>query len=157
MDWNVLHWCHGMRWALALVISHERTVNLRWRVITGWMLAISILLMVAVGALPSEEGEVALDAYRQGILQAYPEWPPDMRAAVMAGIICAGMPADMVRVAWGHPTRTSGRQGPDQRETWFYAGRPSVVERLADNSMSAAGSGEWTVSFIDGQVVAWTD
>jgi hypothetical protein len=157
MDWNVLQWRHDVRWALALVISRDRRADFRWRVITGWMLASSILLMVAVGAMPSEEGEVVLDAYRQGILQAHPEWPPDVRAAVMAGIICAGMPADMVRVAWGHPTRTSGRHGPDQRETWFYAGRPSVVERLAGHRISDAGSSEWTVSFIDGQVVAWTD
>jgi hypothetical protein len=31
------------------------------------------------------------------------------------------------------------------------------VERLAGQGMNAVGSGEWTVSFIDGRVVAWTD
>jgi hypothetical protein len=126
-------------------------------VMTAWMLAGSILLLVVADAMPSEEGGVTLDAYRQGILQAHPEWPSDMRAAALAGIICAGMPADMVRVAWGHPTRTSGRGGPGQRETWYYEGRPSAVERLAGRRTITAGTSEWTVSFVDGQVVEWTD
>jgi hypothetical protein len=131
--------------------------DLRWIVIMGWVLIGSILLLAAAGAMPSEESEIMLDALRQGILQAHPEWPPDMRAAALAGIICAGMPADMVRVAWGHPTRMSGSPGPNQPETWYYAGRPSAVERLAGRGLHAAGSGEWTVSFINGKVVAWTD
>jgi hypothetical protein len=107
--------------------------------------------------MPSEEGEIVLDAVRRGILQAHPEWPPDMRAAALAGIICAGMSADMVRVAWGHPTRTTSSAGPNQPETWYYTGRPSVVERIAGRRPNDAGSSEWTVSFINGQVVAWTD
>ena len=157
MDWNVLRRCQYMRWAPALAMPHFSRADLRWMVITGWMLIGSILLLVAAGAMPSEEGEIVLDAFRQGILQAHPEWSPDMRAAALAGIICAGMPADMVRVAWGHPTRTAGRDGPGQPETWYYAGRPSVVERLAGRGLNDAGSSEWTVSFINGQVVAWTD
>jgi hypothetical protein len=67
------------------------------------------------------------------------------------------MPADMVRVAWGVPTRTSHSDGPGQPVTWYYAGRPSVVERLAGEGLPNTGSSEWTVSFVDGQVVAWTD
>jgi hypothetical protein len=157
MDWNVLQGCRYVHWVPALMMPHCLRVDLRWIVITGWMLAGSVLLLVAADAMPSEQGEIALDVARQGILQAHPEWPPGMRAAALAGIICAGMPADMVRVAWGHPTRTSGRVGPGQRETWYYEGRPSAVERLGDRGMSAAGSGEWTVSFVDGRVVAWTD
>jgi hypothetical protein len=157
MDWNLLQWCQYLRWVPALVMSHYLKADLRWTVITGAMLAGSILLLVAAGAMPSEESEVALDTYRQATLQAHPEWPPDIRAAVMAGIICAGMPAEMVRVAWGHPTRTSGRNGPGQREIWYYAGRPSAVERLAGRGTYDDGSSEWTVSFIDGRVVAWTD
>jgi hypothetical protein len=157
MDSNVLRRCQYMRWVPALARHHFSRADLRWMVITGWMLTCSILLLVAAGAMPSEEGEVVLDAFRQGILQAHPEWPPDMRAAALAGIICAGMPADMVRLAWGHPTHTSGRDGPGQPETWYYAGRSSAVERLAGWGLNDAGSSEWTVSFINGQVVAWTD
>src|SRR5262245_38136955 len=157
MDWNVLLQCQCRRFAPALVIPHLIRANLRWMVIKGWMLAAFILLLVPAGLIPSDQSEVALEAYRQDSLRAHPEWPPDMRAAAMAGIICVGMPADMVRVAWGHPTRTSGRGGPGQRETWYYAGRPSAVERLSSQGMNDAGTIEWTVSFIDGQVVAWTD
>jgi hypothetical protein len=157
MDSNVLRRCQYMRWVPALARPHFSRADLRWMVIAGWMLTSSILLLVAAGAMPSEEGEVVLDAFRQGILQAHPEWPPDMRAAALAGIICAGMPADMVRLAWGHPTRTSGRDGPGQPETWYYAGRSSAVERLAGWGLNDAGSSGWTVSFINGQVVAWTD
>jgi hypothetical protein len=80
-----------------------------------------------------------------------------MRAALLAGIICAGMPADMVRVAWGVPTRTSGGEGPGHPLIWYYDGRPSVTERLAGKGQHDVGSGEWTVSFVDGQVVGWTD
>ena len=157
MDWNVLRRCQDMRWAPALAIPHFSRADLRWMVITGWMLTCSILLLVAADAMSSEEGEVVLDAFRQGILQAHPEWPPDMRAAALAGIICTGMPADMVRLAWGQPTRTSSRDGPGQPETWYYVRRPSGVERLAGGELNDAGSSEWTVSFIDGLVVAWTD
>jgi hypothetical protein len=126
-------------------------------VITAWMLVVVVLLLVVAGATPSDKSEVALDPDRQGILQAHPEWPTDVRAAVAAGIICAGMPADMVRVAWGRPTRTSGRGGPGQRETWHYEGRPSAMERLNGRRRDDAGTGEWTVSFIDGRVVGWSD
>jgi hypothetical protein len=157
MDWNVLRRCQYMRWAPALAMPRFSGADLRWIVIAGWMLTGSILLLVAASAMPSEEAEIVLDASRQGILQAHPEWPSDMRAAALAGIICVGMPADMVRVAWGHPTRTTGSPGPNQPETWYYAGRPSVVERIAGRPLLDAGSGEWTVSFINGQVVAWTD
>lgn len=157
MDWNVLRRCRYMRWTLALALLHFSRADLRWMVVVGWMVSTSMILLVAVGAIPSEEGEIVPDAFRQEIFQAHPEWPPDMRAALLAGIICAGMPADMVRVAWGSPTRTSGSDRPGQPVTWYYAGRPSVVERLAGRGLHATGSSEWTVSFIDGQVVAWTD
>ena len=157
MDWNVLQRCQSERRAPDPATPRFIRAGLCWMAVMGWMLASSMLLLVAADAMSSEEGQDKLDAYRQGILQAHPEWPPDMLAAAMAGIICAGMPADMVRVAWGHPTRTSGRGEPSQRETWHYAGRPSAVERLAGQGVNAVGSSEWTVSFINGRVVAWTD
>jgi hypothetical protein len=156
MDWNVLQRCQYKRWASDLATLHFIRADLCWLIVTGWMLASSMLL-VAADTMPSEKSQDELDGYRQGILQAHPEWPPNMLAAAMAGIICVGMPADMVRVAWGHPTHTSGRGEPGQRETWHYAGRPSAVERLAGQGLNAVGSSEWTVSFIDGRVVAWTD
>jgi hypothetical protein len=157
MDWNVLLRCRYMRWTLALALLHFNRADLHWMVIAGWMFSTSMILLVALGAMPSEEGEIVPDAFRQEIFQAHPEWPPDMRAALLAGIICAGMPADMVRVAWGSPTRTSGSDGLGTPVTWYYAGRPSVVERLAGRELHDTGSSEWTVSFINGQVVAWTD
>jgi hypothetical protein len=126
-------------------------------VITGWMLAALLLPPAVAGAIPDGDGQVGLDADQQSILQAHPEWPQDVRAAVMAGIICAGMSPEMVRVAWGRPTRTSSRGEPGQHETWHYEGRPSAVERLAGRGRDDAGASEWTVSFIDGRVIEWTD
>lgn len=157
MDWNVLGRWQDLRWTRARALPHFGRADLPWMVMAGWIFSASMILLVAVGATPTEEGEIVLDAFRQGIFQAHPEWPPDMRAALMAGIICAGMPADMVRVAWGSPTRISGYDGPGRPVTWYYAGRPSVAERFAGRGVHGAGSSEWTVSFIDGQVVAWTD
>jgi hypothetical protein len=157
MDWNVLRRCPHMRWTLALAVPHCSGADLHWMVMTGWICGASMLLLVAVGAIPSEAGEIIPDVLRQEIFLAHPEWPPEMRAALLAGIICAGMPADMVRVAWGFPTHTSHSDGPGQPVTWYYTGRPSVVERLAGEGLGDTGSSEWTVSFVDGQVVAWTD
>jgi hypothetical protein len=114
-------------------------------------------LPLPVGTAAMLNGEVTLDSHQQRILQAHPEWPPEMRDAVMAGIICAGMSPDMVRVAWGHPTRMSGRNGQSQRETWHYEGRPRALERLGGQGMNEAAAREWTVSFIEGRVVGWTD
>jgi hypothetical protein len=157
MDWNVMRRCRCMRWvAVPLVLGVVRG-ELRWVVIAAWILAGLVLLPMVAGAMPVEAGEAALDLHWQGVLQVHPEWPTDVRAAVMAGIICAGMPADMVRAAWGSPTRTSGRGGPGQLETWHYEGRPSAVERLGGRGRDDAGASEWTVSFIDGQVIGWTD
>jgi hypothetical protein len=157
MDWNGIRRRRCTRWVPALLAFRLAAADLHRSMITGWMLA-GFLLLVAVGGVMSYgAGEVSLEAYRQGILQAHPEWPSDVRAAVTAGIICAGMPPDMVRAAWGNPTRTSGRGGPGQRETWHYEGRPSAVERLGGQTNSGAGAHEWTVSFIDGLVVEWTD
>ena len=157
MNWNATRRRRCIRRVPVLLGPHLVRADLPWIVIMGWMLTGLFLLRVTAGAIPGAGNEIAQDADRQGILQAHPEWPPDVRAAVIAGIICAGMPADMVRVAWGRPTRTSGRGGPGQLETWHYEGRPSVVERLGGRGRDDAGTSEWTVSFIDGRVVRWTD
>jgi hypothetical protein len=157
MDWNELRGSRYMRWIPVLLVLHGIRAARRQIAIPVCMLAGVMLLPLVAGAIAGDGDEVTLDAYQQGILQAHPEWPPDVRAAVLAGIICAGMPADMVRVAWGHPTRTSSNERPGQHETWYYDGRPSAVERLAGWEMNNVGSSQWTVSFINGQVVAWTD
>jgi hypothetical protein len=142
---------------LPLALARFSRTGLCWMVIVGWVCSASMILLVAVDAVPSDEAEIVLDAFRQGILLAHPEWPLPMRAALLAGIICAGMPADMVRVAWGVPTRTSGGEGPGRTLIWYYDGRPSVTERMIGKGRHDAGSGEWTVSFVNGQVVGWTD
>jgi hypothetical protein len=157
MEWTMMHRYRGMRCVSVLLVRSFVRADLCWMMITAWMLLGVVLLLVVAGATPSEKAEVWLDPDQQSILQAHPEWPPDVRAAVVAGIICAGMPADMVRVAWGRPTRTTGRGGPGQRETWHYEGRPSAVERLGGRGRGNHGPSEWTVSFVDGRVVGWTD
>jgi hypothetical protein len=157
MDWNVMRRCRCMRRVPVPLLSGAVRAALRRVAITAWILAGLVFLPGVADAMPAEAGEAALDLNWQGVLQAHPEWPPDVRAAVMAGIICVGMPADMVRAAWGPPTRTSGRGGPGQLETWHYEGRPSAVERLGGRGRDDVGASEWTVSFIDGQVIGWTD
>jgi hypothetical protein len=157
MDWNVRQRCQCMRWMPVLLIPHAISAAPHRIMILAWMLAGVMLWPVVAGAMPGDRDELSLDAHRQGIVQAHPEWPTDMRAAVLAGIICVDMPADMVRAAWGPPTRVSGGGGPGQRETWYYEGRASAVERLAGRGRNHAGAGEWTVSFINGRVVTWTD
>ena len=157
MDWSVMRRSRCLRWMPSQSVSRARRADLCRSAIAGWMLAGFVLLPVVVGAIAGGEGQDSVDLAWQSTLQAHPEWPTDVRAAVIAGIICAGMPADMVRAAWGPPTRMSGPDGPGQVETWHYEGRPSAVERLTGGGRGDAGSSEWTVSFIDGQVVAWTD
>jgi hypothetical protein len=118
-----------------------------------------LLFLPLVGCATVDGGdEYEWDPSRQGLVQAHPEWPPEVGAAVMAGVICAGMPPDMVRAGWGPPThRTSDGDGPDQRKTWHYAGRPRAVEWLGGPEGGNPRSGEWTVSFVHGRVVEWTD
>jgi hypothetical protein len=157
MDWNAMPRCRYMQRVPILLAPHRATADFPWFVIMGGMLAGLFLLLVVAGAIPAGEGEVRLDPDRQGILQAHPEWPAEVREAVVAGIICAGMSPDMVRAAWGLPTRTSGRAGPGQRETWHYEGRARAVERLGGQGRNNAEAHEWTVLFIDGRVAAWTD
>ncbi len=125
--------------------------------IMGWIFAGLLLRPLTGLALPGEAGDVLPDAERQAILQAHPEWRADLRAALMAGIICAGMSPEMVRAAWGQPTRISPSGEAHQAEIWYYAGRPPAVERLGGQRLGDARAYEWTVWFINGQVVGWSD
>jgi hypothetical protein len=156
MDWHTMRRRRRLRRRLIRLALGGARVEIFWVVITAWMLAWLLLLPVVGAAMVNWQGQVSQGPDRQEILQAHPEWPPEVRAAVMAGIICIGMPADMVRAAWGRPTWTSGG-GPGQRETWHYEGRPRAVERLGGQEMHDAGAREWTVLFRDGRVVGWTD
>jgi hypothetical protein len=157
MDWNVMRRRQCMRQVPALLVPYHARGDFPCIVMAGWMLVGLFLMLVIAGAIPSGWGEVMQDSDRHSILQAHPEWPPEVRAAVVTGIICVGMSPDMVRVAWGRPTRTSGEDAINQHETWYYEGRPRAVERLGGQERHDAGAPEWTVSFIDGRVVGWTD
>jgi hypothetical protein len=82
-----------------------------------------LLLMLGIaGAMPNGEDQVMQDSWRHSTLQAHSECPQEVLAAVVTGIICAGMTPDVVRAAWGHPTCTSAEDGLNQRETWYYEG-----------------------------------
>jgi len=157
MDWNVTRRRQCVRRVPTLPVHDLTGSDLPRTVIVGWVLTGLLLMLVIARAMPSGEGEVIQDSERHSILQAHPEWPPEVRAAVVTGIICAGMSADMVRAAWGPPTRRSSEHGSNQPETWYYEGRPRAVERLGSQARHDAGAREWTVSFIAGRVVAWTD
>jgi hypothetical protein len=156
MDETVIRRPECLRWVTVLRACRLPRTHLLL-LIMGWML-VGFLLPPAIGrAMPDKEGDVELDAERQAILQAHPEWMADVRAALIAGIICAGMSPEMVRAAWGRPTRISASSELGQPETWHYAGRPSIVERLGGQWRHDPEAHEWTVSFINGQVVMWTD
>jgi hypothetical protein len=157
MDWNVMRRRQCMRQVPALLVPYLTRGDLPWIAIAGWMLAGVFLMLVIAGAMPIGEGEAMHDTDRHNILQAHPEWPSEVRAAVVTGIICAGMSPDMVRAAWGRPTRMSAENGINPREIWYYEGRPRAVERLGGQVRNDAEAGEWTVSFVDGRVIAWTD
>jgi hypothetical protein len=119
----------------------------------------SLLLLLLVGCTTPDwwgHGQQARD--RQDIVADHPEWPPEIRGAVASGVICAGMSSDMVRAAWGHPSRVSfDGSGMHQRDTWYYAGRQPNADIMGGQTGGAQPLGEWTVVFTNGGVVGWTD
>jgi hypothetical protein len=157
MDRTVIQGCRRRCRVPVLLTFQLARANFPCMVIVGWMLAGLLLLSMVCHAMTTEAGEVMLDPQRQDILRAHPEWPPEVRAAVLAGMIYPGMSRDMVQAAWGPPTRTYRKVGAAQHETWHYEGRPRAMEQLGGQGMHQAGAREWTVSFIDGRVVGWTD
>lgn len=127
------------------------------RVMAGFQAGLLFLLLVGCVTLDwRDHGQQELG--RQDIEAAHAEWPPGIRAAVASGVISAGMSSEMVRAAWGHPTRTASEgSGWHQRDTWHYAGRQHHADMIGGQTGGAQPLGEWTVSFANGEVVGWTE
>jgi hypothetical protein len=89
---------------LGLTIRRRAGGVVRARVMIG--MQASLLLFLLVGcASPDWWGHNQLERGRQDLVAAHPEWPPEILGAMASGVISAGMTPDMVRAAWGHPTR----------------------------------------------------
>jgi hypothetical protein len=118
-----------------------------------------VLLLLLVGyATPDWRSSGQPARTRQDIVAAHPEWPSDIRVAMACGVISAGMSPEIVRAAWGYPTRTASEgNGWHQRHTWHYAGRQHNAAIMGGPTGEAQPLGEWTVSFANGGVVGWTD
>jgi hypothetical protein len=118
-----------------------------------------LLLLLLVGwTTPGWQGDSPQGRDRQDTVVAHTEWPPEILGAVASGVISAGMSPEMVRAAWGSPTRISSEgSGWHQRDTWHYAGRRHNVDLMGGQTGGAQPLGEWTVSFVNGGVVGWTD
>jgi hypothetical protein len=119
----------------------------------------SLLLVLLVGcATPDWRGDTQLERGRQVLVAAHPEWPPTILGAVASGVICAGMTPEMVRAAWGHPLRiASDGNALNPRDTWHYAGRQHHADMMGGQTGGAQPLREWTVSFMHGEVVGWTE
>jgi hypothetical protein len=127
------------------------------RVMAGIQASLLILLLVGC-ATPDWRGSGQQARDRQDIMAAHPEWSPEIRGAVPSGVISAGMTPDMVRAAWGYPTRvSSSRSEWHQRDTWHYTGRWHNTDAIGGQTGGAQPVGEWTVAFANGWVVGWTD
>jgi hypothetical protein len=137
--------------------DHHLSADLCWAVIIVWLLVWFVPPWMVADVMPSGAGESKLEAERQSVSQAHPEWPSEVRGAVAAGVICAGMSPEMVWAAWGSPTYISRQEVQEQVETWHYAGRQPAVERLGRQDVDTTQTEEWTVFFMSGQVVWWTD
>jgi hypothetical protein len=118
-----------------------------------------LLLLLLVGCTVADwraGGQQAHD--QQDMVAAHPEWAPGIRGAVVSGVISAGMSTDMVRAAWGRPTRvSSSRSELEQRDVWHYTGRLRNADVIGSQTARAQPLGEWTVAFVNGWVVGWTD
>jgi hypothetical protein len=120
---------------------------------------VSLLLLLLVGcATPNWRGSGQQARDRQEIVAARPEWSSEIHGAMASGVISAGMTSEMVRAAWGHPTRvSSSRSEWYQRDTWHYTGRQHNADVRGGQTGGAQPLGEWTVAFAHGWVVGWTD
>jgi hypothetical protein len=120
--------------------------------------AILLLLLLVGCSTPDRLSSRQQARDRQAIVAAHPEWPTAIRGAVASGVICAGMTADMVRAAWGRPTRISSSGSElHPRDTWHYTGRQRSADVIGGQTDAAQPLREWTVAFANGWVVEWTD
>jgi hypothetical protein len=127
------------------------------RVIAG--IQASLLLFLLVGCATSDwRGHNPLERGRQDLVAEHPEWTPEIRGAVVSGVICAGMSPEMVRAAWGHPIRiSSDGSALNPHDIWHYAGRQHNADLMGAQKGGAQLLGEWTVVFTNGWVVGWTE
>lgn len=127
------------------------------RVMAGLQAALLLCLLLGC-TTPDLQGEVQRGHDRHHLMAAHPEWPPEVFAAVTAGVISQGMSPDMVRAAWGQPThRWSDGSGPSRRETWYYKRPLHAVDMIGGRAARALPSVYWTVSFAQDGMVEWTD
>jgi hypothetical protein len=127
------------------------------RTMGGLQAALLLLLLLGCATLGSWD-DSQRDHGGQNSIAAHPEWPPEVLAAVTAGLISQGMSPDMVRAAWGQPThRRSDGRGPPWHETWYYKRPQHAVDMIGGRPAGALPSVYWTVSFAQDGVVAWTD
>jgi hypothetical protein len=127
------------------------------RVMAGVQAALLLLLLVGC-ATPDWRDHNPLARGRQDLVAAHPEWPPEILGAVASGVICAGMTPEMVRAAWGRPTRlSSDGSAVPPRDIWHYAGRQPNADLMGGQGSRAQPLAEWTVAFTNEWVVGWTD
>jgi hypothetical protein len=134
----------------------------RWGVVPARVMAgvqAALLLLLLVGcATPDWRDHNPLARGRQDLVAAHPEWPPEILGAVASGVICAGMTPEMVRAAWGRPTRlSSDGSAVPPRDIWHYAGRQPNADLMGGQGSRAQPLAEWTVAFTNEWVVGWTD
>lgn len=142
---------------LGRTISRSTRGGFPARMMVGMQASLLLLLLVGCAA-PDWRGSGLQARDRQDIVAAHPEWPVGIHGAVVSGVISAGMTADMVRAAWGRPTRVStSRNELQQHDTWHYAGRQHNAVVIGSQTGGAQPLGEWTVAFANGWVVGWTD
>jgi hypothetical protein len=142
---------------LGLAISRSAGGVVPARMRAGVQAGLLLLLLVGC-ATPDWWDHSQQERGRQDLVSAHPEWPPEILGAMASGVISAGMTPDMVRAAWGHPSRTASEgSGWHQRDTWHYAGRQHNADMIGGQKGAAQPLGEWTVSFANDEVVGWTD
>ena len=126
-------------------------------VMAGFQVAMLLLLLVGC-VTPDWRDHNQLERGRQDLVAAHLEWPSEIRGAVASGVICAGMTPDMVRAAWGRPTRiSSDGSALHPRDIWHYTGRQHNADMMGGQGSHAQPLAEWTVAFTNGWVVGWTE
>lgn len=142
---------------LGLTITRSASGVVPARMRAGVQAGLLFLLLVGC-AIPDWRTSGQPARTRQDIVAAHPEWPSGILSAMASGVISAGMSPEMVRAAWGHPTRIASEgNGSHQRDTWHYAGRQHNANMMGGETGGVQPLGEWTLSFTNGGVVGWTE